>query len=339
MVGRIIEKRQGNFVKSLGDGLLSYFPTQENTKNGRAEAVLSAVKAAIDMKLVDSRLNSRGLSGRDTPPFPEINLRIAINSGVIRIGPIIGEVEDIIGSHVNLTSRMAGLISKRPREKFETEPIILSDMAAVLVDERVSLVSMQLHVDDIKGFGDFSFGLVEVINFKNNELMFSGHVRSKLEKAKKRDSFTGVNIEQPMYGPFKSREEPSEEIFVDYSFDIEEYSASKYVFLQLPLMATGAGRKGDSEEWGSIYFVNNGKEYLRIAEASGVVFNEPKPFEYAPCIDLKEMEKKDRFSLDWLRNGNLRIYMTLWNDGTDTFFIQPEYSRRWRRVYLGVAYI
>ena len=338
IMGSIIANRRGKFVKTLGDGLLCYFPSASDSRQDRGEAVLNSVLAAIDMKIVNSYFNSEQLNRGYRQAFPERRSRIAINSGVIRIGTIM-EAEDVLGSHINLTSRIEGLLGKRRSKEFDTEPIILTEMAAEQVANRIDWVPVRLAIKNIKGFGGLQLDLVEPINVKDLKITFSEAVTSREREVLIADELFGEKFSQSVYGPFDSQDVPNENIFTDYQIDPQKYRESDYVFLQLPLLATSAGRKGDSEEWRNIYFVNDGSKYVKITESSSVVFYEPKPFEYAPCVDLKHLETKGKFSVDWLQNDKLRVFMTLWNDGTDTFHVQPVHSRRWRRVYLGLVYI
>lgn len=339
MMHSIIRSRKGNFVKTLGDGLLCYFRSNSNTRKDRISALLNSVLASIDMKIVNSYLNSRKSNKEKDPKLPEINLRIAINSGIIRIGPLIGSKNDVIGSAVNLVSRVVDRVGRRGCKEYETEPIVATEMVEGFLKDHVTFCSSELRIDNIKGFGDLKLGLKEVINYKCSNVLFSECIKSKISHYEHEDHFTGRGVQSPIYGPFPKNINPNLNFYIEYPFNSQQYEKSEYVLLQLPLLATAKGRRGDSENWKNLYFVHDGNSFQTIIETSGLVFNEPKPFEYAPCIDLKRMEKNKSFSKGWISNGKLRIYLTLENDGSDDFYVQPLESARWRRVYLGIVYI
>jgi len=344
MMGSVIKKRDGRLVKTLGDGLLSYFPSSDDDILAKSDAVYNCVKAAIDMKIVNSFLNHCNIILENSSNRAEIDLRIAINAGVIRIGPILpeeGETEDVVGTHVNLTSRVEGILSKLKSTGLNTEPIVMTDMARERVKDKVIFFPNEV-IKRIRGFGSFQLILSEVICIKDDHVAFSKSVTSKeghRTRTDEYDEFYKQKTKEPVYGPFESQEQPQEDIYADYRIDLQEYENSRNVLIQLPLLASEKGRKGESEKWRNLYFIKNGEDYVQIAESSGVTFSELKPFEYAPCIDLKDLEKRKKFSKEALMQDKLRLFMTQWNDGEDSFYIQPRNSRRWRRVYLGVVYI
>lgn len=338
MMSSIIISQKGELVKTLGDGLLCHFPSTSNTKQDKADAIYNSVLAAIHMKIVESHFNSLLRRKNVAHSLPELKIRIAIHSGVI-VSDILMKAPDVLGSHVNLTSRIIGKIGEMTFEEYETEPIMVVGMAKARVHNHFFWFPGDFEIKDIKGFGNLRLKLFEALNANDHKVTFSGTITSMPDVAQKHDRNIQKECDQIVYGPFVSRKQANPKIYVDYEIDLQKYNSSKYVLLQLPLLATSAGRYGESEKWSNLYFVHNGEEYLQIEKSSGVVFNEPKPYEYAPCIDLKAMGNKQKFSLDWLEGGKLRIFPILSNDGDDKFHIQPIDSRRWRRVYLGVLYI
>jgi len=337
IMAKIIKDRKGEFIKTLGDGILCHFPSNESISP--KEAILNSILAAFDMKRASSYFNTKRISSGNAAGSPEINVRISIHAGNIRVGPIIGESIDIFGSHVNLTSRLEGVIGDRPIRSHETEPVIISDTAAAyLKKDEIDFFPISLDITNIKGFGYFKTNIKEPICSKNHGAVFSKSVTGKQHNLRRYDDFFGKYAEQSVYGPFTKIDSPDNNIYVDYSIDVNRYERSQKVILQLPLLASQLGRAGDAEKWFNRYFIKH-KKCNEIVSSCGLVFDEPTSYQCAPCIDLKKKEKEGVFSKAYIRNNAVRVYFFQTNDGNDKFYVQAANSRRWHRVYTGLTYI
>lgn len=333
---RITTKNSGVVDKTMGDGLLCYFASKGNDRAEQKYMASKAAKAAIDMKIATSYMNSKIYENGFSYSFPEKDLKTVIHSGKIWKGEILKskKEETIIGPTVNLTSRIEGLV---PRAKsFDTQPVAVNQITCNLIqsdhywqNSRGNLTPFYTS-KRVKGFGDYELILYELLNKKEtiNDILLPKEILNKKM--------------QNGYGPFDN----GMEVYIDYQINPKEYDSSEKAVLQLPLLVTEKGRYGDSQEWEvEFYLKDSSNKKVALSKRGGVTFNEPKPHEYAPCVDLKEKQeelKKQHFSFkDYLVQNEykLRVFFFHTNDGHDRYWIQGIDSNRIRRIYWGIVYI
>lgn len=100
-ITNVIKNYRGNVIKTVGDGILSYFPDTVDTSNVKAfENVLECCFAQIDER---SSINSMLIEER----LPTIKYRISVDFGKVERARLEGfDSEDLFGTTVNVCSKM-----------------------------------------------------------------------------------------------------------------------------------------------------------------------------------------------------------------------------------------
>jgi hypothetical protein len=295
---------------------------------------IKAAKAAIEMKIATSYMNSIDYEKNPLYVYPEKDLKVFLNSGKIWKGEIFkSKGETIIGPDVNLTSRIEKLVEGA--QSYNTQPIAVNQKTYNLIHSEHDWCTNPTYLyesNKIKGFGGYKLILYELLNRKKT---IKDIVPSKLISNSQKKIPYG-------FGPFKK----GKELYIDYKINPKEYKDCEKVLLQLPLLATYHGRNGDSEEWEvEFYLKSSDGRNMILSKRSGITFDEPKPYEYAPCLDLKEKQKeleRNNFSLEDYLDQNkykLRIFFSHKNDGNDEYWIQGIDSNKIRRIYWGIVFI
>lgn len=107
-IGNVIPQFRGHILKYTGDGMIAYFP---------APSFITKNDLAIDCAITLKKLVYNGFNSiLPSMQFPKIDIRIGIDSGeasILTIGsPDTKQHKDIIGSVVNLASKLQGIATK-----------------------------------------------------------------------------------------------------------------------------------------------------------------------------------------------------------------------------------
>lgn len=100
MIG-VISRFQGTILEFIGDAIVAVFGAPVSTDKAEEDAVYCAVQMQQMMEQVNRFNNKKG--------YPELEMGVAVHTGEVIIGNIGSQKKlkyDIIGKHVNLTSRI-----------------------------------------------------------------------------------------------------------------------------------------------------------------------------------------------------------------------------------------
>ncbi len=145
----IIHEYGGIVDKFIGDGILAYFGFKERDYDGSIGAT-NATLAALKLKksFQTFKQNWLGIWKTVTNFDIKIDVKCGINTGSVLVGLMGSEERDqftVIGTHVNLASRLEGVA--------EADQIIISQYTKVKVAEKFNLETVRIS-DKIKAFED-----------------------------------------------------------------------------------------------------------------------------------------------------------------------------------------
>jgi len=146
----IIHENGGIVDKFIGDGILAYFGFKERDDDGSVGA-LNAILAALKLKesFQSFKQNWLDIWKTVTNFDTNIDIKCGINTGSVLVGLMGSEERDqftVIGTHVNLASRLEGIA--------EADQIVISQYTKEKVVEKFNLETIQIKEDKIKAFED-----------------------------------------------------------------------------------------------------------------------------------------------------------------------------------------
>lgn len=146
----IIHENGGVVDKFIGDGILAYFGFKERDDDGSVGA-LNAILAALKLKesFQSFKQNWLDIWKTVTNFDTNIDIKCGINTGSVLVGLMGSEERDqftVIGTHVNLASRLEGIA--------EADQIVISQYTKEKVVEKFNLETIQIKEDKIKAFED-----------------------------------------------------------------------------------------------------------------------------------------------------------------------------------------
>lgn len=146
----IIHEYGGIIDKFIGDGILAYFGFTEPDYDGSIGAS-NAILAALKLKNAFQIFKQNWLDIWKTVNNFDINIDIkcGINTGSVLVGLMGSQERDqftVIGTHVNLASRLEGIA--------EADQIVISQYTMEKVAQKFNLESIQLREEKIKAFED-----------------------------------------------------------------------------------------------------------------------------------------------------------------------------------------
>jgi adenylate cyclase len=146
----IIHEHGGIIDKFIGDGILAYFGFKELDDDGSIGAS-NAILAALQLKKSFQILKQNWLDIWKTVTNFNINIDIkcGINTGSVLVGLMGSEERDqftVIGTHVNLASRLEGIA--------EADQIVISQYTKEKVQEKFNLETIEIKQLKIKAFED-----------------------------------------------------------------------------------------------------------------------------------------------------------------------------------------
>jgi class 3 adenylate cyclase/plastocyanin len=148
----IIHEYGGIIDKFIGDGIMAYFGFKETDDDGSIGA-LNAIIAALKIKKAFQFFKKNWLDIWSTVTNFDTNIDIkcGINTGSVLVG-LMGSVErdqfTVIGTHVNLASRMEGIA--------EADQIVISQYTKEKVSQKFNLETIQIKEEKIKAFEDIT---------------------------------------------------------------------------------------------------------------------------------------------------------------------------------------
>lgn len=146
----IIHEYGGIIDKFIGDGILAYFGFTEPDVDGSIGAS-NAILAALKLKNAFQIFKQNWLDIWKTVNNFDINIDIkcGVNTGSVLVGLMGSQERDqftVIGTHVNLASRLEGIA--------EADQIVISQYTMEKVEQKFNLKSIQLREEKIKAFED-----------------------------------------------------------------------------------------------------------------------------------------------------------------------------------------
>jgi adenylate cyclase len=146
----IIHEYGGIIDKFIGDGILAYFGFTEPDDDGSIGAS-NTILAALKLKNAFQIFKQNWLDIWKTVNNFDINIDIkcGINTGSVLVGLMGSQERDqftVIGTHVNLASRLEGIA--------EGDQIVISQYTMEKVAQKFNLESIQLREEKIKAFED-----------------------------------------------------------------------------------------------------------------------------------------------------------------------------------------
>jgi class 3 adenylate cyclase len=146
----IIHEHGGIIDKFIGDGILAYFGFNELDEDGSIGAS-NAILAALQLKKSFQIFKQNWLDIWKTVTNFNINIDIkcGINTGSVLVGLMGSEERDqftVIGTHVNLASRLEGIA--------EADQIVISQYTKEKVQEKFNLETIEIKQLKIKAFED-----------------------------------------------------------------------------------------------------------------------------------------------------------------------------------------
>lgn len=148
----IIHENGGIIDKFIGDGILAYFGFKEADDDGSIGAS-NAIIAALRIKKAFQFFKKNWLDIWSTVTNFDINIDIkcGINTGSVLVGLMGSQERDqftVIGTHVNLASRMEGIA--------EADQIVISQYTKEKVAQKFNLETIQIKEEKIKAFEDIT---------------------------------------------------------------------------------------------------------------------------------------------------------------------------------------
>jgi class 3 adenylate cyclase/plastocyanin len=146
----IIHENGGIIDKFIGDGILAYFGFKEPDDDGSIGAS-NAILAALNLKKAFQNFKHNWLDIWKTVSNFDISIDVkcGVNTGFVLVGLMGSQERDqftVIGTHVNLASRLEGIA--------EADQIVISQYTMEKVAQKFNLESIQLGEEKIKAFED-----------------------------------------------------------------------------------------------------------------------------------------------------------------------------------------
>lgn len=146
----IIHEYGGIIDKFIGDGILAYFGFKEPDDDGSFGAS-NAILAALSLKKAFKNFKHNWLDIWKTVSNFDISIDVkcGVNTGFVLVGLMGSQERDqftVIGTHVNLASRLEGIA--------EADQIVISQYTMEKVAQKFNLESIQLGEEKIKAFED-----------------------------------------------------------------------------------------------------------------------------------------------------------------------------------------
>lgn len=148
----IIHEHGGIIDKFIGDGILAYFGFKETNDDGSIGAS-NAIIAALKIKKAFQFFKKNWLDIWSTVTNFDTNIDIkcGINTGSVLVGLMGSQERDqftVIGTHVNLASRMEGIA--------EADQIVISQYTKEKVSQKFNMETIQIKEEKIKAFEDIT---------------------------------------------------------------------------------------------------------------------------------------------------------------------------------------
>jgi class 3 adenylate cyclase len=148
----IIHEHGGIIDKFIGDGIMAYFGFKETDDDGSIGAS-NAIIAALKIKKAFQFFKKNWLDIWSTVTNFDTNIDIkcGINTGSVLVGLMGSQERDqftVIGTHVNLASRMEGIA--------EADQIVISQYAKEKVSQKFNTETIQIKEEKIKAFEDIT---------------------------------------------------------------------------------------------------------------------------------------------------------------------------------------
>ena len=148
----IIHEYGGIIDKFIGDGILAYFGFKEPDDDGSIGAT-NAIIAALRIKKAFQFFKKNWLDIWSTVTNFDTNIDIkcGINTGSVLVGLMGSQERDqftVIGTHVNLASRMEGIA--------EADQIVISQYTKEKIAQKFNLETIQIKEEKIKAFEDIA---------------------------------------------------------------------------------------------------------------------------------------------------------------------------------------
>jgi class 3 adenylate cyclase/plastocyanin len=148
----IIHEYGGIIDKFIGDGIMAYFGFKEPDADGSIGAS-NAIIAALKIKKAFQFFKKNWLDIWSTVTNFDTNIDIkcGINTGSVLVGLMGSQERDqftVIGTHVNLASRMEGIA--------EADQIVISQYTKEKVSQKFNMETIQIKEEKIKAFEDIT---------------------------------------------------------------------------------------------------------------------------------------------------------------------------------------
>ena len=148
----IIHEYGGIIDKFIGDGIMAYFGFKETDDDGSIGAS-NAIIAALKIKKAFQFFKKNWLDIWSTVTNFDTNIDIkcGINTGSVLVGLMGSQERDqftVIGTHVNLASRMEGIA--------EADQIVISQYTKEKVSQKFNMQTIQIKEEKIKAFEDIT---------------------------------------------------------------------------------------------------------------------------------------------------------------------------------------
>jgi len=148
----IIHEYGGIIDKFIGDGIMAYFGFKETDDDGSIGAS-NAIIAALKIKNAFQFFKKNWLDIWSTVTNFDTNIDIkcGINTGSVLVGLMGSQERDqftVIGTHVNLASRMEGIA--------EADQIVISQYTKEKVSQKFNMETIQIKEEKIKAFEDIT---------------------------------------------------------------------------------------------------------------------------------------------------------------------------------------
>ncbi len=148
----IIHEYGGIIDKFIGDGILAYFGFKESDDDGLIGAS-NAIVAALKLKKAFQFFKKNWLDIWSTVTNfdTSIDIKCGINTGSVLVGLMGSQERDqftVIGTHVNLASRMEGIA--------EADQIVISQFTKEKIEQKFNMETIQIKEEKIKAFEDIT---------------------------------------------------------------------------------------------------------------------------------------------------------------------------------------
>ena len=148
----IIHEYGGIIDKFIGDGIMAYFgfkETDDDGSIGSSNAIIAALKIKNAFQFF--KKNWLDIWSTVTNFDTNIDIKCGINTGSVLVGLMGSQERDqftVIGTHVNLASRMEGIA--------EADQIVISQYTKEKVSQKFNMEAIQIKEEKIKAFEDIT---------------------------------------------------------------------------------------------------------------------------------------------------------------------------------------